>query len=765
MSDALTEAQELYSESLDALRTQREQIREDLEFSDPSDPQQWDADIRRARENDPGGARPCLVLDQCGQYIANVAGQIEQQPPSLHAIPVGDGADKRAAEQIDGRFRHIEYASRAQQHYSRVLTSAARVGVGYLVIRPEVINAALNYQEPRITSEPDALKVVFDPYSTETDGSDATFAFLVNEMSPSVFKRRWPKAEHKDFGDLDTSRADDERKVIRVAEQWYQEKATRTTVVYLDENGQEQSEQVEPDQWHEQVQASGMSYQYVREYTEQATVIRWRMMSGADVLEESEYPADSIGVVPVYGYMGWVNGRLTYCGIPRRARSAQQAYNYHMSELMVPNTVIMIPHRGLAGAPGLKELWDRARVERRGFLPYVDRDEEGEVKPPSLMTLDGVNHQAGAEQSLRDIQASIGMYQANLGAPSNETSGVAIESRKEQGEASTAHFPSNMAASLGQAGRIVVDMDRRLLDARRQAAIIGVDQSPGKITVDPEQREAFRRGRDGVSINPNVGSYGVRVVVGASYSTQRTQTNAAFTEIIRGAKDPALVAATLPFWAQTLDFPGADKYAQAMTALAPPAVKAILQPEGGEQEVDPAQVQQQLEQCKQALQEALAVAEDAQSEVREKESELAGLKADREIKAYEAETNRLKVTGANEQQIQAITQQLVSDMVGPVVGQMDALMNQPQPEEAEEPMPDPEIAALQEGQQAIAEVALQIAQGQEAIAQAVATLPEMIAQLAALTKRSRKRIPVRDAEGNITEVIDRMDDEAEGPEG
>lgn len=80
-------------------------------------------------------------------------------------------------------------------------------------------------------------------------------------------------------------------------------------------------------------------------------------------------------------------------------------------------------------------------------------------------------------------------------------------------------------------------------------------------------------------------------------------------------------------------------------------------------------------------------------------------------------------------------------------------------------MPDPEIAALQEGQQAIAEVALQIAQGQEAIAQAVATLPEMIAQLAALTKRSRKRIPVRDAEGNITEVIDRMDDEAEGPEG
>jgi hypothetical protein len=42
------------------------------------------------------------------QYVSNVSGQVEQQPPSLHAIPVSDGADKKAAEQIDGRFRHIE---------------------------------------------------------------------------------------------------------------------------------------------------------------------------------------------------------------------------------------------------------------------------------------------------------------------------------------------------------------------------------------------------------------------------------------------------------------------------------------------------------------------------------------------------------------------------------------------------------------------------------------------------------------------------------
>lgn len=753
--DALDEAQELYAESIDALRDQRKQIEEDLRFSDPSDPDQWDEEQRTRRENDPGGARPCLVLDQCGQYIANVAGQIEKQPPSLHAIPVGDKADKRAAEQIDGRFRHIEYASRAQQHYARVLTSAARVGVGYLIIRPEHTDAALNYQEPRITSEPDALKVVFDPYSVETDGKDATFAFLVNDMSPRVFAKRWPKAEQKDFGDKESG-ANTERKYVRVAEQWYQESVSQTTVVYLDENGQEQSEAVEPDLWWEQVQASGMPYQFLREYKQQTNVIRWRMMSGAQVLEESEYQASSIGVVPVYGYIGFAGGRLKFCGIPRRARAPQQAYNYHMSELLVPNTIILMPERGL-GNQQVKELWDRARVERRGFMPWQDWDDQGAVTPPTLMSLDGVNHELGAQQALRDIQASIGMYQANLGAPSNETSGVAIESRKEQGEASTAHFPSNMAASLGQVGRIVMEMDARLSDQRRVQPIIGVDESPGRIIVDPEQKEAFRRGPEGVSINPNVGTYGVRVVVGASYSTQRSQTNAAFTEIIRGTKDPNVVAATLPFWAQTLDFPGADKFAQAMTAMAPAPVKAILQPEGGEDEPDPAMLTQQLEQCKQALQQATSALQETQQIVEQADAKVQELEADKEIEWYKAETDRLKVTGANEQQIQAITQQLVTDMVGPVVGQMQQILNPPEPVEPEEPMPDPEMVAIQQGQEQIAQMAQQIVAGQEQLAQVVNSQQEMFSRLAELIQRTRKRIPVRDQEGNILEVIDRME--------
>ena len=107
-------------------------------------------------------------------------------------------------------------------------------------------------------------------------------------------------------------------------------------------------------------------------------------MSGADILEESEYQSDFIGIVPVYGYIGFSDGRLTYCGIPRRGRSAQQAFNYHISEQLAyiataPKAPWVASKRALAG---VEELWERASVETRGVLPFNDADELGPVASP-----------------------------------------------------------------------------------------------------------------------------------------------------------------------------------------------------------------------------------------------------------------------------------------------------------------------------------------------------------------------------------------------
>jgi hypothetical protein len=694
MSDTLSEAQELYAEALDAMRDQRAQVAADLSFSDPSNPDQWDSDVRQFRENDPGGKRPCLVVDQCGQYVANVAGQVEQKPPSIHAIPIGGGADKDAAEQIDGRFRHIEHASRAMQHYARGLTSAARTGVGYLIVRPEVIDRSMNLQEPRISSEPDPLKVILDPWSTETDGSDAQYGYILTSVSEREFARRWPGKTAQDFGDTEARVRADERKAVLTAEQWYREETTSNMIRHLGEDGEEAHSS--EDDYHAENKAAGIQLPVYGTYKEKKSIIRWRRMSGLDILEESEYPADAIGIVPIYGYVGFSDGRMRYCGIPRRARAAQQAYNYHISEELAfiatsPRAPFLASKRALRG---VEAIWDRASVEARAYLPYNDEDEKGDIASPSRSspTINLTNHSQGAERALHDIQASIGMYQASLGAPSNESSGVAIESRKQQGEASTAHFPSHLAASLGQVGKIVMQMDAQLSDTQRSQPILGIDGTSGSVTINPDQKQAFQRGPEGVSINPKIGSYGVRIVVGASYSTQRTQTNAAFAEIMRG--NPDLAPTVAPFWAQTLDFPGSDKFAQAMAAMAPPPVKAILQPEGADKGPDPAELSHQLDQCKQALNEAIGHAHDAQHDANQAIAVAADAKrtaATREreldIEAYNAETDRLKVTGANSDQIEAITRDLITQML-----RQAAPLPGDEPDGPMQPMPDMQSA-------------------------------------------------------------------------
>lgn len=677
----------MYEDALEATREQRQQIEEDMKFSDPSNPQQWDETIKRARENDPGGARPCLVMDHTGQYVANVAGQIIKSPPAIHTVPVGSGADVKVSEHLDGMLRHFEYASRAQTHYGTALTSAARTGVGYLIVRPEYTDRALGYQEPRICAEADPLRVVFDPWSVQLDGSDATFGYLLTSMSEREFERRFgPKAEKVSFGaDQRSTDGQSGRQSIVVAEQWYKEDQTRNVIIWAGADGQEASGS-EEEYWAA-CKNAGQQLQFLRSYRDKYQCVKWRTMSGAAILETPKnqdgsdglYPADGIGIIPVYGYWSVIDGRMKYCGIPRRAMNPQRAYNYHKSEELAhmasaPKSPWTASVRAIAG---LEAIWDRASIDSRAYLPYNDIDEDGQpVAAPtrSNVSVNLQNHIVGAQEALRDLEATIGMYQANLGAPSNEQSGVAIDARKEQGEASTAHFPQHLAASLGQVGRITVQMAAKLIDTRRQQQILGIDMKPGNVTIDPEQRQAVQQTDGGVVVNPNVGKYDVRVVVGASYSTQRSQAQAALSEVMRN--NPDMTPAIAPLWAQNLDIPHADKLAQVLTAMAPAPVQAILNPDGSKQP-KPEQLVQQVQEAQAALKEAIQHAHDAQAdadkaeqELRDKRAELDARERELDIKAYEAETKRIQVT----------TPVMTPDEIRLMVAQtVDAMLSHPAP--------------------------------------------------------------------------------------
>jgi hypothetical protein len=375
------------------------------------------------------------------------------------------------------------------------------------------------------------------------------------------------------------------------------------------------------------------------------------------------------------------------------------------------------------------------------------------------VTINLQNHMAGAEQALRDLEASIGMYQANLGAPSNETSRVAIDGRKESGETSVSHFPNNLSASVGQVGRICIQMTQKLIDTKRQQRILGFDSSSSFVTVDPEQTEPTQEMDNGISINPSLGTYDVRIVIGTNYATQRSQAQTALAEIMRTS--PNLTPAIAPIWAMNLDIPNAEKLSQVLTAMAPPQIQEIMNPDqNGKPKTEELIAKSQ--QLEQQLAQASDLIQRAGSELQQKTQELESLKQSNKIDLFNAETNRMKVTGGNDERAQSIAEDVVNNILSQHQEQQ-AMMQQEQfeqapiesEEEKEPEQPSPDVIAIlgAMSEQTSMMVSTMVQQSQTQL-EGQAEMAGAIVELANSIKMPVKKTPIRDKLGNISHVME-----------
>ena len=150
-----------------------------------------------------------------------------------------------------------------------------------------------------------------------------------------------------------------------------------------------------------------------------------------------------------------------------------------------------------------------------------------------------------------------------------------------------------------------------------------------------------------------------------------------------------------------------QSWAQVLTAIAPPAVQAILDPETNKTP-KPEQLMQQMKQMEESLKEALKHAHDAQAEadeameqVHNKREENEAKERELNIKAYDAETKRLQLTSAamTPEQIQLMVAQTVEAMLSnptPLPNEAPQQIDpatppgeQPAPQEQVQPEPDP----------------------------------------------------------------------------
>ena len=630
--DLHAEAIKIYDYAVERDSHNRERYADDIRFARMSE--QWPEAIRRQRELE---GRPCLTINRMTSFIRQVVNDARQNKPAIKFHAVGDGADEWTAKVQDGLVRNIEYSSNADVAYDTAIDNAVSGNVGYFRITTDYASDDVFDQDIRIERIANSLSVVPDAYCFDADSANWNDAFVTEDYSIDAFKAKWPKADTSSFeGDgRGMSAGWLEDGLVRVAE-WWKRREVPAIIVKLSNGMIVPAEKLDDEEFAGLLEAQGIT-EVDRRPTRTMKVTQ-HLMNGCEILETNEWAGKYIPIVPVYGDEVIIDGRRHLFSMIHVAKDAQRMLNYWRT---VSTELVALapkaPFIGPVGAFATDPNWNTANTQNHPFLEYDPVQEAGGA-PPQRQPFAGPP--AGALQEALnasdDMKSTMGLYDASLGAQSNETSGRAILARQREGDTSTFNFTDNLSRGIRHAGRIMADLIPKVYTVARVIRTIQEDGSNRDVKVNqptepmPEEMRDQQEQMVGITriYDLTSGKYDVTCESGPSYNTKRQEAAMQMTEFMRAVPGAGQVMGDL--LAKNLDWPGAADIAERLKMLLPP------QAQGQNPQLMQAQQQmQQMGQMLQQLQGQLAEAQKDRSEAAEK----------LRIDGYKAETDRLKALG------------------------------------------------------------------------------------------------------------------------
>lgn len=564
-------AMEEYARDYSHDRRNIEEAYSDLAFRRGNVEDQWDRAALDARKG-----RPTHVLNEIPQFVRQVTGDMRQAKPGIKVIPVDSKADPKTAEVLAGMVRYIENRSYAQSVYTQAADSQVACGIGHWRVLTEYASSTTFNQEIRIGAIGDGVAVVWDADAVLPTREDAMHVFVPVDMSLEKFKATWPNAKAEGFEIKEGQPfydwyGDD---FIRVAEYWMKRPIKRLLAMAPDGSITDLTERAEAlDKetlalYTEQAKQQG----YRIEERDSFKVVQYKITC-AEVLEENEWPGLHIPIVPVIGEEVYIGRTVYRHGVVRYAKEPQRMLNYYASA--ETEVIALQPKAPWIGSEkqfsSHYDIWETANTENHPFLEYTPDPLAGgppqRVAPP-------VASQAimlGKQQASEKMRAVVGIYDASLGARSNETSGVAIRRRDAQADTGTFVYHANFSMAIQRTGQIIVDLAPHIYDSYRMIRIIGDD---GKHDTAEINKPTLRDGMEIVQNDITAGSYDVVTVAGPSYATRREESAEAMTAFMQAV--PGAGAVLGDIYAKMQDWPDAQEIGERLETILPPAIKAQL---------------------------------------------------------------------------------------------------------------------------------------------------------------------------------------------
>lgn len=631
-ADLLAEGLKAFERCSDAEQDNRNSAEDDIRFARLGE--QWPAAIKKQREVE---KRPCLTINRLPSFIRQVVNDARQNKPSIKIHPVDSRSDPKTAEVMNGLIRNIEYTSGADVAYDTAVEQSVSGGFGYWrVVRDYAYDDSFD-MDLLIKRIANQFSVYGDPDSMSADSSDWNVAFIVDPMPKADFKRKYKGKKNASGGDVNCdfdsdawSNAGDWKTddTVLVAEWWRREEAERE-IVKLSDGRILDAEEFEASAELQVLVENNILKDVGRRKTKTHKVTQI-LMSGADILEENEWPGRYIPIVVVYGDEIVLKGKRYFRSLIHDAKDPQRMTNYWRSTATeVAALSPRVPYIGKKGTFNSDAArWATANTQSHAYLEFDD-------EMPQRQPMD-VSGAAGALQQAMnatdDMKAIMGIYDASLGARSNETSGRAIIARQREGDVSTFHFIDNLSRSIRHTGRILIDLIPSVYTEERIIRVMGEDGTPRSVkinTQDPQpivgpdgEPEKDEQGNVLTAVyDLTAGKYDLTVTSGPSFTTRREEAATQMMELVRSF--PAVAPMIGDLLAKNLDWPGADEIAKRLAAMN----------QAGQGQLPP-QVQQQLAKLDETIKKLMA--------------ENQSLRADNSVDQFNAETKRMDVEGGQQ---------------------------------------------------------------------------------------------------------------------
>ena len=561
---------------------------EDVEFAYF---EQWS---KKAKEERIRMRRPFMTFNLIPQYINSVIGSHRRSKFSIHVQQVGgvaedvialNGKVMSMAEVMEGIIRDIEATSEAHMAYARALQHALEGGIGWLHLNIEMGPHDPFNPELRIEHVAHRSSVIMDHLAERPNLQDSNHGWIGRVMHRDDFNYRYPQYRIKGtttpyLGSYFTDYIDSWYKEdsVTVGKYYWKEPTVKMAVKMINPATDRDMVLYENEHGRAIEQLKKMGFRVVKKAEHETYDVKVILAAAHAILEGPfTWPGTTVPIFPVAGRQVDHNGERHYQSLHRHAKDSQIMFNY-MGTMATekigkaPTAKWLVTAGSIAG---YKKEWADQHIASRNVLPYNYRPDE---PPPELIPGSEV---PGAEVTLlqvarQNLMENIGMYQANLGQKSNETSGAAIHERQIAGESSTLEFLDNLAYSMATIGKSICECVPKIYTEAKIRRLVLEDDSEVEVVLNKNLTIQDESGKVTEHTIHQVGlaRFEVNCTVGPGFTSQRQENLDALTEIAK--TNPEMMGATMDIIVQNMDFPGRRMLAKRLKKMLPPH---LLEPE------------------------------------------------------------------------------------------------------------------------------------------------------------------------------------------